>query len=361
MVVDCAVGLARAGVVGGAGRKAGEMAVSRWRLGSGVAIWAFGALIVVAACGSGSSKSGMDPSGGSSGSGASGGKGGTGGYGSNDPNSCTNMKCRPPACCGQACGTGTSCCKGTVCGTSGKCIPDECQACGQVGCEVNFTECTAKCAKPSCCLTACTTDTECCPGTKCLDLSGGGRKCFPSSCSSCGGMMSWCQVVGDCDDTKCVPPPSCGKVCTSDPECETGSVCHQFQSGVKKCVPKAYQAECNACGSKGCLFHGDTCTVDCQTGTGGTGGSAGTGGTAGAAGTAGIGGTGGTGGTSSKDAGPPPPACSPCCSPCGSSYPACCAGSKCGKDDQGNPICIPSSCSYCDNGCTFTCSKNSGV
>ncbi len=267
---------------------------------------------------------------GGSGYGGSGYGGSGGGY--VDPTQCTKMTCSPPPCCGQPCGAG--CCKGTVCGDSGKCIPESCSYCGDLGCKVDFAACTAECNKPSCCMKDCVDDSQCCSGTKCQPNTAGQKKCFPTACDMCGGMESSCYASADCS-IECKPPATCGKECTGDPECGSGSKCNTFESGKKKCVPAAYDAECAACG-KSCTFYGSDCHVECpSTSTGGTGATAGSGGSSG--------GTGGTTGT-----------CANCCQPCATDA-DCCPGNRCGSKKQ----CVPSECGYCDYGCTFYCPAGS--
>ncbi len=228
-----------------------------------------------------------------------------------DAAGCTNARCAAPACCGDSCTQG-SCCAGAICSLQGRCIPDTCQACGAAGCDVDFTTCSAVCAKPACCDSACTGDADCCAGTHC---DPGGR-CTPDVCNSCGGMTPVCQVDASCA-ADCVAPQSCGSSCTSDAECGADSVCKQLDLG-GTCVPKAFDAACAACGSAGCTLR-PGCLVRCGYGT--------------------------------SDAG----ACKRCCEPCAIDG-DCCAGAICDSNAaSGTPHCIPAACASCAYGCSFNC------
>ena len=228
---------------------------------------------------------------------------------------CREVTCRPPTCCGQACGAG--CCKGTVCSKDNVCIPDECSSCAPLGCDVDLTACTGKCAKPTCCLATCTTDNDCCPGTRCGDAAAGGKKCFPTACDRCGGMTPMCSTSATCETT-CVAPDTCGKACTGDTECGSGSKCNTFLDGTKDCVPNAFQSECNLC-DHNCSFYPSKCTVDCTDPAGPDAG-----GPVDAAApippdaSAPIdaGPVAGPDAGPGVDAGPPPPACLSCCQAC---------------------------------------------
>ncbi len=315
---------------------------------SSIAMGITALVLVATGCSQDSAKSEADP--------GTFGSGGAGGSAYVDPTQCTRTTCDPPSCCGQPCGANGTCCAGTICGTSGKCIPEECSYCGDLGCTVDFTSCTATCNAPSCCLTDCLTDTDCCAGTHCDANTAGVKKCFPNSCDACGGMTSTCQTTTSCE-TSCIPPTTCGTACSTDVDCGTGSRCNTFDSGKKLCVPNAYQDECNACSGNTCTFHPSTCEVSCPpVGAGGSGGAGASGGAGGFGGTTSDGGTGGSPQVDAGTGGATQTSCASCCEPCGPSQP-CCPGSICDPDENnGNKLrCIPEECSGCEYGCTFYC------
>lgn len=264
---------------------------------------------------------------------------------------CHDVACKPPSCCGAACQDGSQCCPGTICGPTNRCVPASCQSCGEVGCTVDFVLCTAACSKPACCLKACASDGDCCPGARCAANTMGEKRCTPKTCDACDGLTPICQVSAMCD-VACAPPPSCGAVCHTDGECGVHSGCHSFLDGAKYCVPDAFQAQCNACGPKGCLFHPDRCEVECAPASppdlamspvdagAGTDLSA----------SVGDGAAPSEGGLAGPDGG----ACKACCQPCVSDG-DCCAGTSCQSDDTGHPLCVPAQCLRCLYGCSFYC------
>jgi hypothetical protein len=118
---------------------------------------------------------------------------------------CSDVQCNAPTCCGGACSTDADCCRGTVCSTSGRCIPESCVACGELGCLVDFAAC----------------------------------------------------------DAVCIPPDRCGEPCANDAECGQGARCEAFPSGSLLCVPDAFDDQCRACGAGGCTFSPASCEVSC--------------------------------------------------------------------------------------------------
>ena len=280
--------------------------------------------------------------------------------------SCSAVTCVPPACCGQACGANGTCCAGTTCSPNGRCVPALCATCGELGCIVDLTACTAACARPSCCLQFCATDGDCCPATRCRPDRYGTKHCVPNGCDACAGFRPVCDVSAACE-LSCQPPLSCGTRCTNDHECGAPNLCHQFLDGSRFCVPAVFESTCNACGPRGCVFHPDRCAIDCapeappDSGVPRPPDAA----------------------SSSDDGGPPPDAampgaidaamapapvdasaagdlnhaaaaCKSCCARCTSDA-ECCADSRCQPDGKGHTICAPAACLQCANGCRFTC------
>src|SRR5690606_19497947 len=119
---------------------------------------------------------------------------------------CSDVQCNPAPCCGGSCVTDADCCGGTVCSTDGRCIPEACVACGELGCLVDFAACRAT----------------------------------------------------------CVAPERCGQACTSDSECGVGAHCFAFAAGDRRCVPNRFEAECARCGADECVFDGARCDVSCR-------------------------------------------------------------------------------------------------
>lgn len=285
-----------------------------------------------------------------------GGSSGAGGGAAMRQTQCSAVACKPPTCCGQACGAG--CCRGTICSTTGVCIPDECSACPSGRCTYNASTCTATCTPPACCLGTCSLDGDCCMGTRCLDSQDGTRRCYPTTCAACGGMRPTCSTSQLSCESTCVAPSTCGRACTGPTECGSGSECHTFLDGSKHCVPNAFQSLCNACGGLGCRLLIATCDIECQRPDAGTPPPF-------DAGTpppfdAGSPPLVDAGRAQPVDAGPPPPPCLACCSRCapdaGPQDATCCPGSYCGAAVDGGFFCFPSLCrSSCDDGCSFTC------
>lgn len=174
---------------------------------------------------------------------------------------CTGA-CRPPACCGESCGGGRPCCEGTVCSVEGRCVPRVCRSCGNSGCRVDYTTCSAECAQPDCCRQPCTTSASCCAGTVCREL-GGQRQCVPEACAECGGATPQCRVDDSCR-AECAPPAECGRACTTSAECGGGLVCFSFSPDRRRCVLPEFESECSRCGSAGCNFSARDCSVTCN-------------------------------------------------------------------------------------------------
>jgi hypothetical protein len=249
-----------------------------------------------------------------------------------DPLLCGAFQCNSPPCCGMPCSNG-QCCKGTICGASGTCIPESCQFCGDVGCNIDTAGCTASCATPTCCLGPCASAGDCCPGTRCQADSMGIQKCVPSACDGCTGWESVCHVDPQSCGTTCTTPTGCGADCSLGQPCGEGTTCYTFGDGAKECVPASFQVRCNACGS-GCLFYPGRCGFDCESPDGGP-----------------------SDGPLGLDAAPALDggACAACCQSCGANLPPCCPGSSCGMAQSGQAICVPDACLSCDNGCTYSC------
>ena len=305
------------------------------------------------------------------------------------PNGCTYNRasceatCNAPSCCGQPAGA-DGCCEGTILGNDGKCIPDICRFC-ENGCQYDASTCEAHCAPPACCQAACTTDADCCPGTRCSESTSGGRACVNQECEFCGGMQPLCATTdtATCEVT-CIPPPTCGDVCSTDDDCGLGAVCNTFLDGARKCVPRDFQDECNLC-QGGCIFHGSTCDVECKVTApppepeelaacgqpcsadadcaGGSCQQLPEGSVCVPVAVAVVCSTCGDAGchidaatcTGSCDATLPAVECGACCQPCGNGLPACCDGSVCDTNDAGEHICLPAECQLCSYGCTFLC------
>ncbi len=172
-----------------------------------------------------------------------------------------SAECAPPSCCGESCGAARPCCDGTVCSSDGRCVPQQCTQCGDVGCVVDYDVCSAHCAVPECCLSECTTSAQCCAGTVCRERSGV-RQCVPRRCDDCTGDMPTCQVDDQCQ-VACGPPEACGRNCTSDSECGSGLQCYEFSSN-SRCVPDDFEDLCRPCGSAGCNFSARDCSVTCN-------------------------------------------------------------------------------------------------
>ena len=166
-----------------------------------------------------------------------------------------------PACCGDACGDGVRCCTGTVCGSSGRCVPTECGECGDRGCQVDYDACTVTCGIPRCCFEPCTSDLDCCTGATCQGTAANERQCLPSDCQNCTGMTPTCMISSECEAT-CHPPSTCGQECTDNSDCGIASVCYDFPA-MSRCVPSVFESQCVACGTGGCRFSPDNCSVEC--------------------------------------------------------------------------------------------------
>ena len=295
---------------------------------------------------------------------------------------CSAISCAPPFCCNAICPV-AGCCPGTICGANGRCIPRSCAACGELGCIIDQNACAGTCARPTCCLQICNVDGDCCAATRCRPDIYGTRHCTPDSCNACAGLHPVCDVTVACDVT-CRAPATCGQACVSDAICGRDNVCRTFLDGQKLCVPSVFEATCNACGPRGCLFHAATCTIDCRppdvpdlgttddaavedmavppvmdaamapdlvagTDDAGTGDA----------------GTGDDGGV--IDASVPPDLrvspdlahvasgpCKGCCGACINDN-DCCPGNTCQPDAKGHMICAPAQCLQCAYGCKFTC------
>ena len=169
--------------------------------------------------------------------------------------------CMPPACCGESCDAVRTCCEGTVCSEQHRCVPETCTTCGQMGCAVDYETCTGTCARPDCCLTACTTSAQCCAGTICREQNGV-RRCVPDSCADCRGDTPSCRVSDTCQ-AECRPPERCGQVCSGEADCGEGLSCYAFSSN-SRCVPLSFEDDCRRCGAAGCNFNGRDCDVTCN-------------------------------------------------------------------------------------------------
>ena len=257
-------------------------------------------------------------------------------------------ECAPPPGCGEACNEATPCGAGTRCTAfdsgESRCVPESfealCQAqCadedGRYKCTFNFAQCDFTCAgaastPPPCCLDACEGDGDCCAGTFC----GSSGRCVPDGCGACNGYLPFCTTEPETCTPTCVPPPTCGEVCSNDADCGARAVCKEFFDGERKCVPDQFDAACGACGET-CTFRGSDCSVSCE----------------------------------ADEPSPPPDgpvrppegedlveppmtSCGLCCDACRADT-DCCAGFLCSEETD---RCIPAECSDCASGrCAFDC------
>ncbi len=272
-----------------------------------------------------------------------------------DPLVCSDVQCNPPPCCGGPCTSDGDCCDGTLCSDAGDCIPASCNYCGELGCTVNFADCTAECITPDICLNPCSDDGDCMGGTFCSPMQQGGDACVPDGCKSCGGMKPTCSTSDDCT-YECIAPPSCGDLCSSDTECGPFGECLEFDNGIQRCTPEGFQQICNGC-PDGCLFNDQDCTMECDYSEQQT--------------------------PDQPDPEPDPDPdpepdpdpdpepdpdpdpepdvseeeagtqCAACCEPCTTDA-DCCMG-FCGENLEGQRTCLPGQCSVCTHGCTFYC------
>src|SRR5690606_9822745 len=177
---------------------------------------------------------------------------------------CSDVQCNPAPCCGGSCVTDADCCGGTVCSTDGRCIPESCVACGELGCLVDFAACRATCVAPERCGQACTSDSECGVGAHCFAFAAGDRRCVPNrfeaECARCG--ADECVFDGARCDVSCRPAAdagspdggvgsclACCQPCQADADCCPGTYCGESAMGGLYCFP----VECRTC-TYGCTF-----------------------------------------------------------------------------------------------------------
>ena len=149
-----------------------------------------------------------------------------------------------------------------------------------------------------------------------------------------------CSVWADTCDVTCPPPPgACGDSCSDTAPCGAGLLYLERPDGAgTACLTQAAKDECTGCDGwcsfdAGCHAQCHPVDVPDPVDAGSYPDSS----------------------TADDVHTTPEPVCAACCQPCGDGMAPCCAGSSCGKNTRGEPVCVPSECEYCLDGCTFAC------